>query len=523
MLSIKMLSSSATTEPGGGATVTALPAEITTITLGVFSQMLGEGIAMSSLAFYLTRLGAKPLMVGVAISCFSVSQMTFAPIMVKLSTRFGCSLVLRLCLAGAAVSSLLIALSGSLCGSLYGVLAGRALAGVFAACVPVAQSGVTDLLPREQAALGLSRVAAASQLGIVVGPLASAAFQAAFLALGLPASQGLPAVFVLAAAFSLGVLVQMTILERRRLGRAEELLAASEDDRVVRSESLLPQQQKQQKQLSQSSQQPPPSQPLPANRQIAADGDVAPSRLAQPLLRTITIIIGWTAVLSNSIYGLFAPRFLGFRQPQLSATYSLAAGLMILTQLGFPRLVRRTGEHRACALGILAAGTGIGGLSVLRVQPWHSLLYMTNRIGAAVADTATAALVARSSADREERSHNLALLTSTRAAARIASPLISSEMFALSCAGLAQGVVAPGALPFVTAACFALAVAPVPLWLLGAERRQQQQQEQEEEEKEQQRASAEDEAAAEALAESEKNAGASEAYRSCGGPAERDG
>ena len=520
MLSIKMLSSSATTEPGGGATVTALPAEITTITLGVFSQMLGEGIAMSSLAFYLTRLGAKPLMVGVAISCFSVSQMTFAPIMVKLSTRFGCSLVLRLCLAGAAVSSLLIALSGSLCGSLYGVLAGRALAGVFAACVPVAQSGVTDLLPREQAALGLSRVAAASQLGIVVGPLASAAFQAAFLALGLPASQGLPAVFVMAAAFSLGVLVQMTILERRRLGRAEELLTASEDDRVVRSESLLPQQQKQpqqpqqqlSQQLSQSSQQPPPSQPPPANRQIATDGDVAPSRLAQPLLRTITIIIGWTAVLSNSIYGLFAPRFLGFRQPQLSATYSLAAGLMILTQLGFPRLVRRTGEHRACALGILAAGTGIGGLSVLRVQPWHSLLYMTNRIGAAVADTATAALVARSSADREERSHNLALLTSTRAAARIASPLISSEMFALSCAGLAQGVVAPGALPFVTAACFAVAVAPVPLWLLGAERRrQQQQQQQEEEEEQQQRASAEDEAAAEALAESEKNAGASEA------------
>ncbi len=56
-----------------------LPAELTPITTGVFSQMLGEGIAMSSLPLYLTRLGAEPLVVGLAISCFSVAQMTFAP------------------------------------------------------------------------------------------------------------------------------------------------------------------------------------------------------------------------------------------------------------------------------------------------------------------------------------------------------------------------------------------------------------------------------------------------------------
>ena len=61
-------------------------------------------------------------------------------------------------------------------------------------------------------------------------------------------------------------------------------------------------------------------------------------RLAQPMLRTITIIIGWTAILSNSIYGLFAPRFLGFGQPQLSATYSLAAALMVATQVISPYL-----------------------------------------------------------------------------------------------------------------------------------------------------------------------------------------
>ena len=421
--------------------------ELMPITMGVFSSMLGEGIAMSSLAFYLTRLGAEPLMVGVGIACFSASQMTFAPIMVKLASRFGCSLVLRLCLAGSAASSLLIALSTST----YGVIAGRACAGVFATCVPVAQVGVTDILPRNQTALGLSRVAAASQLGVVVGPAASALFQAAFAALGLPSEQCLPAVFVLAAAFSLSVLTQMTILGRRRQGLAVAGAAVPELGAGVAATEV--------------STADEPNRADDA-RDVAAEQPVSAMRLAQPMLRFITIVIGWTAVLSNSIYGLFAPRFLGFQQPQLSATYSAAAALMIATQVVFPRLVSTLGEHRACALGILLAGTGIGGQSLLRVQPMHSVLYMMNRAGAAVADTATAALVARSSVSRDDRSRNLALLTSTRAAARIASPILSSKMFALSC----RGSVAPGALPFVTAACLAIAVAPLPLWMLRAER-----------------------------------------------------
>jgi hypothetical protein len=51
------------------------------------------------------------------------------------------------------------------------------------------------------------------------------------------------------------------------------------------------------------------------------------------------------------------------------------------------------------------------------------------------------------------------------------SPILSSKMFDLSC----QRSVAPGALPFVTAASFALATAPLPLALRRAQRQCQQQ------------------------------------------------
>jgi DHA1 family multidrug resistance protein-like MFS transporter len=417
-----------------------LPREMMPITMGVFAQMLGEGIALSSLPLYLTRLGATPTSVGLAISCFSLAQMTFAPILVGLSSRIGRSIVLRICLAGAVASSLLIAFSGNV----YGIVAGRTLAGVFAACVPVAQSGVTDMLSKSQTALGLSRVSAASQLGVVVGPAVSAIFQEGFAAMGLPAAKCLPAVFCLNSLFTLTLLVQMTLMNRRSVDTEEK---AGE------------QQQQEEKKQDEIKLQP---------EALEQDTGV---RFAQPMLRTITIAIGWTAILSNSIYGLFAPKFLNFSQPQLSATYSFAAAIMVGTQVVLPKLMAKLGEHRVCTLGILAAGAGIGGQSLVRFQPLHSMLYMMNRAGAAVADTSTATLVARASPNRDARSRNLALLTSTRAAGRIVTPLLSSKLFELSCRR--SSILAPGALPFVIAAFLAIAVSPLPTVLNSAEKRQQ--------------------------------------------------
>jgi len=443
----------------------ALPRELLPITMGVFAQMLGEGISLSSLPLYLTALGASPMMVGLAISCFSVAQMTFAPIAVGLSSKIGRSIVLRICLAGAAASSLLIAFSGSV----HGVIAGRTLAGVFAACVPVAQSGVTDILPEHQTALGLSRVSAAAQLGVVVGPLASAAFQFQFAAIGVPPARCLPAVFVLNACNAIFVLALMTSIDRRT--KTPPSSTTDNDDSHNKAQT----------EIDADADVVPMTDDITSKPMTAVHKEKHILRHAQLMLRTITIVVGWTAILSNSIYGLFAPRFMGFGQSQLSATYSAAAVLMVATQIVFPRIVAKVGEHRACMAGILAVATGIGGQSIVRIQPLHTILYMINRAGAAVADTSTAALVASTSTNRDDRSRNLALLTSTRAAARIFTPLLSSKMFELSCQQQRRSSssilsrllprVPAGALPFVTAACFCLAVAPIPSVLRRTEER----------------------------------------------------
>ena len=147
-----------------------LPASVMPITFAVFVQLLGEGIAISTLPLYMRGMGASGPMVGFATSCFSAMQMVFGPILVKMSSKVGREKMLRRCLAGASVAQLCIAFSPGV----WGILLGRLAGGIFAASVPIAQAGVTDLVAPSQSALALSRVSAASQMAVVVGPLVSA-------------------------------------------------------------------------------------------------------------------------------------------------------------------------------------------------------------------------------------------------------------------------------------------------------------------------------------------------------------
>jgi predicted MFS family arabinose efflux permease len=179
-----------------------LPPAVLPICLGVFVQMLGEGIAISSIPLHLKSFGATAMQVGLATSAFSVAQMILCPFIVKLSSRIGRTTVLRICLAGATAASFVITLSSTI----NGVIFGRFLAGVFAASVPVAQAGVTDLVPSNQSALALSRVASANQMGIVVGPAMAALLAYAFGECGVPAHLQMRAVFLVSGLFAAAVL-----------------------------------------------------------------------------------------------------------------------------------------------------------------------------------------------------------------------------------------------------------------------------------------------------------------------------
>jgi fucose permease len=96
-------------------------------------------------------------------------------------------------------------------------------------------------------------------------------------------------------------------------------------------------------------------------------------------------------------------------------------------------------------------------------------LYLLIRVGTGITDTATATLVALNSNSSQQRAANLGLIQSTRAAARIVTPVLSGSLFSMSC--LSSGRF-PGSLPYVVNAVLALALTPLPLLLKKLESRQ---------------------------------------------------
>ncbi|CAJ1421288.1 unnamed protein product, partial [Effrenium voratum] len=151
----------------------------------------------------------------------------------------------------------------------------------------------------------------------------------------------------------------------------------------------------------------------------------------------------------------------GYDQPRLSFVFSTGAAVTVFTQLLlFPQLVGLIGPNTTCFLGLAFVALGLTGFSLFWRQPGHSMLYMLVRMGSGIADTSTATLVAMDS-KREDRARNLGLVTSTRAAARIVTPVLSADLFEAS-AGHAS---APGALPYLVASSLAAGLSPVPLML----------------------------------------------------------
>jgi MFS family permease len=446
-----LLSASAIADPAvSNDDETKLPSTVIPILLSVLALIVSEGVAISTLPLHLTAMGATPVQVGLSTSAFSIAQMTCCPLIVALSNRIGRRKVLRLCLLGAAFSSSVI----SFASTIPLILAARFLAGVFAAVIPVAQAGVTDLVPVHQTAMALSRVSAAAQTGLVIGPIASAVVQGILVGAGVASKYTVRGVFAASAAFALFALaVGGGVASDDDEGTDAATPAASNDDGKEKGVPPII------KAASES------TSGLPLAGAISKHEEYA-----QPLLRLIAVAAGWALTLSVSTYSLFASKFLGYAQPQLSAAMSAGAATTIATQiLIVPRLVKSAGEHLSCTVGLWILTMGLAGTSLLRGQPLHTIMYLLIRVGQGITDTATATLVARASTGREERARNLGMVQSTRAAARIFTPVVSGSLFSRSC--LPSYPLLPGSLPYLVNAGLAFALTPLPLVLKRMEKK----------------------------------------------------
>lgn len=191
----------------------SLPRSLFVLFPVVLMDMIGFGFIIPLLPDYATQFGATPALIGLLTASYAFGQFLAAPLIGRLSDRFGRKPLLLVSVAGTCGALLLIGSAWSL----PLLFAARLFDGLTGASATVAQSYVADVTTTQQRARALGLIGAAFGLGFIFGPL----FGGVLVAFGY----GVPA-FVAAGIAVVNFIVVATLLPESapgaRRGAAEK-------------------------------------------------------------------------------------------------------------------------------------------------------------------------------------------------------------------------------------------------------------------------------------------------------------
>ena len=138
------------------------------IFITVFIDLVGFGIVIPVLPYYAegTKFGATPSQVGLLFASYSVMQLIFAPVLGRLSDKYGRRPVLLVSLLGTALGFLILGFATTL----WMLFVGRIMDGVSGGNISTAQAYIADVTTKENRAKGMGLIGAAFGLGFVFGP-----------------------------------------------------------------------------------------------------------------------------------------------------------------------------------------------------------------------------------------------------------------------------------------------------------------------------------------------------------------
>lgn len=139
---------------------------LSTVFVIIFIDLLGFGLILPLLPYYAKQFNASSFEIGLLVAVYALAQFLAAPILGRLSDRFGRRLVLMISLAGNIFSFVLLGLAANL----WMLFAARILAGIIGSNISVAQAYITDVTDESNRARGLGLIGAAFGLGFILGP-----------------------------------------------------------------------------------------------------------------------------------------------------------------------------------------------------------------------------------------------------------------------------------------------------------------------------------------------------------------
>lgn len=129
--------------------------------------MLGFGIIIPIIPFYVEKFGGGGKEMGMLMAVFSIMQFIFSPIWGNLSDRYGRKPILMIGIFGNAISMIILGLSNSL----WMLYFSRGLAGILSsATLPTSMAFISDSTSERERGGGMGIIGAAMGMGMVLGP-----------------------------------------------------------------------------------------------------------------------------------------------------------------------------------------------------------------------------------------------------------------------------------------------------------------------------------------------------------------
>lgn len=136
----------------------------------VFLDLVGFGIVMPLMPFYVKSMGGNAQTVGLLLAGFSLCQLLATPFLGRLSDRIGRRKVILMSLAGNALAMVIFAAATEL--SILPLLfLSRLLAGATAGNLSACQAAIADVAEGEERTKGMGRLGAGIGLGMMLGPV----------------------------------------------------------------------------------------------------------------------------------------------------------------------------------------------------------------------------------------------------------------------------------------------------------------------------------------------------------------
>ena len=163
----------------------------------VLIDLLGLTIIIPLMPLYATAFGANAFLIGMLGAAYPVMQFIGAPILGRLSDRYGRKPVLVVSQIGTLVGFIVLGLASSL----WMLFLARIIDGISGANIATAQAAITDSTNEKNRTQGLGLIGAAFGLGFIIGPVI------AFVSLALSGNDYRVPAFVAAIFSALSILL----------------------------------------------------------------------------------------------------------------------------------------------------------------------------------------------------------------------------------------------------------------------------------------------------------------------------